>query len=122
MNYKAELRGFALDRAIRTAEINKSVLGHTSDLADIIKQADEIVEYLYIPEKDIKGMLETVVPMIAQSGDLERIADLILQLQQLEAEMQAGLKGSEPVVSAPEAPEIVPVEAVEAVVTPEVVA
>lgn len=87
MNYKAELRGFSLDRAIRIAEINKEIP------ADIFAEAEKIVEYLYIAEKDIKSLLETVVPLIVQSGDLERVGDLILQLQQLEAEMKANIKG-----------------------------
>jgi len=87
MNYKAELRGFALDRAIRMAEVAKALP------TDVFAEAEKIVEYLYIEEKDIKSLLETVVPLIVQSGDLERIGDLILQLQQLEAEMKANIKG-----------------------------
>lgn len=86
MNYKAELRGFALDRAIRMAEVAQELP------VDIFADAEKIVEYLYIAEKDIKSHLETIVPMIAQAGDIERLTDLILQLQQLKAEMEAGIK------------------------------
>lgn len=93
MNYKAELRGFALDRAVRIAE----VYGVQMDSGTVFEQADKIVEYLYIPEKDIKSLLDAVVPLIVQSGDLEKISGLILELQQLRAEMEAGLKA--PVVA-----------------------
>ena len=40
MNYKAELCGFALDRAIKAAEIS----GTKPDLAKLLQDADTIVE------------------------------------------------------------------------------
>lgn len=85
MNYKAELRGFALDRAIRLSEINNNLPD------DIFAEADKIVNYLYIEEKDIKSHLETLLPLIVRANDLEKLEDLILQLQQIKAEMEAGI-------------------------------
>ncbi len=98
MNYKAELRGFALDRATRLAEIAKELP------ACIFAEADKIVEYLYIAEKDIKGLLEAALPLIVQSGDIDKISGLILELQQIEAEVKAGIKAP---VSEPVTPEVV---------------
>lgn len=86
MNYKAELRGFALDRAIRIAEINKGFA------EDVYATADKIVDYLYIPDKDIKGLLDVAIPLIAQSGDIDKISTMILELQQIEAELKAGVQ------------------------------
>ncbi len=90
MNYKAELRGFALDRAIKAAELT----GVAVRLSDLKSDADEIVDYLYIPEKDIDSHLQTLMPLIAKANDIEKLRDLILQLQQFEAEMAAGIKGA----------------------------
>tara|TARA_R110000868_G_C10566430_1_gene737361 strand:- start:226 stop:507 length:282 start_codon:yes stop_codon:yes gene_type:complete len=87
MNYKAELRGFALDRAIRIAELGKV---HQM-VSDIERMANEIVNYLYIPEKDIKSHLDTLLPLIVQSGDIDKIDTLILELQQIRAEMAANI-------------------------------
>ncbi len=88
MNYKSELRGFALDRAIRIAEVaqNKEYTDN------IFANANAIVDYIYIPEKDIKSHLDTLMPLIVQSGDIERIDALILDLQQIRAEMDANIK------------------------------
>ena len=84
-NYKAELRGFALDRAIRAAEINKALP------ADIFAEADKIVDYLYIQDKDIESHLQALLPMIMQSGSVEKLSELILHLEQFKAEMEAGI-------------------------------
>lgn len=90
MNYKAELRGFALDRAIRIAELSDDAVNY----AGIVNTAEDIVEYLYIPDKDIKSHLETIVPLIIKGGDIEKLDGLILELQQIRAEMDADIKRS----------------------------
>lgn len=109
MNYKAELRGFALDRAIRVAELekNKKLTELTNEIAinpkpavyldDIISDADKIVDYLYIAEKDIKSHLDSLMPLIVNSGDMNRIDALILDLQQIRAEMAANIIPTKPV-------------------------
>lgn len=81
MNYKAELRGFALDRAIRMKEVGAATC------ESIIEQADKIVDYIYIADKDIKSHIDTLVPLIVQSGDIEKLDTFILELQQIRAEM-----------------------------------
>ncbi len=88
MNYKAELRGFGLDRRLRLAEINKETLTEEELFAGV----DKIVEYLYIPEKDVKSLIEAALPLIVQMGDLDKISGLILELQQIEAEMKANIR------------------------------
>lgn len=87
MNYKAQLRGFAFDRAKDIAKNNNEIV----TLEQLKKASEEIVEYLYIPEKDIESHLETLMPLICKAGDLERLDTLILQLQQIKAEMEAGI-------------------------------
>jgi hypothetical protein len=91
LNYKSELRGFALDRALRVLEVTKPLVA-TSE--DVLAQADKIVEYLYIPDKDIKSHLDTLLPLIVQTRDLDRIDALILDLQQIRAEMAADVGGA----------------------------
>ncbi len=106
MNYKAELRGFALDRAIRIAEVAKAVPG------DLFAEAEKIADYLYVAEKDLVSHLDTlfplikntteaaetidklinlIIPLIRNTGDAEKLGDFILALQQEEAELKAGL-------------------------------
>lgn len=87
MNYKAELRGFGLDRALRLAEANKEKLS----TEEIFKRAEEIVDYLYIPEKDIDSHLKTLLPLIGQTGDVDTIEKLILTLEQMKAEIEANI-------------------------------
>lgn len=87
MNYKAELCGFALDRAIKAAEIS----GTKPDLARLLQDADTIVDYLYIAEKDIDSHLQTLLPLIRNSGDVEKMGNLILTLEHMKAEMEAGI-------------------------------
>jgi len=88
MNYKAELRGFAVDRSLRLAEI----AGDKNINFDSIKvTAEKIVDYLYIPEKDIQSHLESVMPLIRKCGEADKITALIAELQQVEAEIRAGV-------------------------------
>lgn len=96
MNYKAELRGFALDRATRVLEIaakGEGVIdrlkGEDVTIEAAIGAADKIVDYLYIPEKDIQELVDTLVPLLVQSGDIDKLDTFILELQQLRAEMAA---------------------------------
>ncbi len=86
MNYKAELRGFALDRATKILESNG---GHTA--ADVFALADQITDYLYIPEKDIDAHLQTLFPLVRESGDVVKIGNIILAFEQMKAELEAGI-------------------------------
>lgn len=85
MNYKAELRGFCVDRATKILEGGADPFS----IDDVLKAAEQLVDYLYIPEKDIKALLETVIPLIIQSDDMEKLDNLILELQQIKAEAEA---------------------------------
>lgn len=97
MNYKAELRGFALQNAIKIVEVaGYGALGLADQMPDdIFKAAEKIVDYLYILEKDIKSHIDTLIPLIVQSGDIEKMDQFILELQQIQAEMVAGIKKPE---------------------------
>ena len=85
-NYKAELKGFCLDRAIRMAEVAKELP------KDIFAEADKLVEYLYIEDKDIESHIQALLPMIMRSGSVEKLDELILHLEQFKAEMEAGIR------------------------------
>ena len=85
MNYKSELRGFALDRAIKLNE------GQNRQLAAIQADADAIVEFLYMPEKDIESHVKTLVDLIAGGKEVDKLKAFILELQQILAEMEAGI-------------------------------
>jgi|TARA_B110000503_G_scaffold6629_1_gene9065 hypothetical protein len=85
MNYKSELRGFALDRAIKLNE------GQNKDLAAIRTDADSIVDYLYIAEKDIESHVKTLVDLIGQGREMDKLKAFIVELQQILAEMEAGV-------------------------------
>lgn len=87
MNYKAELRGFALDRATQIAKLSDG-----ATFKDVKKMADEIVEYLYLPEKDLKSHIESISKLIQETGDFEIVETLLLELNQLKAEYEAQIK------------------------------
>lgn len=82
MNYKAELRGFSLDRASKLKEMDHGI--------DVFEMSDKIVEYLYIPEKDIDSHLQTLLPLLRESGNTNKLDALILALEQMKAELEAG--------------------------------
>jgi len=85
MNYKAELRGFALDRAIKLNE------GQNRQLTAIQADADAIVEYLYIAEKDIESHVKTLIDLIVEGKETDKLKAFILELQQILAEVDAGV-------------------------------
>ena len=85
MNYKSELRGFALDRAIKMLE------GQSKSMVEIQDTADAIVEYLYIGEKDIESHVKTLVDLIGQGREIDKLKAFIVELQQILAEMEAGV-------------------------------
>ena len=87
MNYRAELRAHGFDRALKFNADNKSGL----TFEQIVELAEEIGDYLYIPEKDIDSHLKTLLPLIVQANDLEKTDNLILELQQIRAEMAANI-------------------------------
>jgi len=74
MNYRSELRGFALDRATRLIEAKALV-------AEPFELAEKIVELPLHPEKDIDSHLQTLFPLIRQANDVELIGNLILTLE-----------------------------------------
>lgn len=87
MNYRAELKGYCFDRALKfNADNSKNM-----PIDSVLELADRLAEYFYIPEKDIDSHLQTLMPLIVRSNDLEKIDNLILQLQQIRAEMAAGI-------------------------------
>jgi hypothetical protein len=88
MNYKAELRGFALDRATEVAKFGDK----DKSIKEIMADADELVDYLYIPDKDLESHIQSISKLIQESGNVEIVKKLLLELQQIEAEIEAGIK------------------------------
>lgn len=89
--YKSELKGFALDRALKLIDANKEKSSVVATIDEVLALADKIVDYIYILDKDIRDQVEYTVAMIAKAGNLEKIDNLILHLQQIKAELEAGI-------------------------------
>lgn len=88
MNYKAELKGFAFDRAREIAKANGGV--HTP--ADIIKMSDEIIEYCYVPHKDIDDHIGYLFELLRKHGEVEKIDALTQTLGVIREELERDKK------------------------------
>lgn len=72
MNYKAELRGFAFDRASN----HFKNMGATPSLKDVLETADRLVEYFYIPDRDFADTAQHIMPL-AEDADLDALAEVV---------------------------------------------
>lgn len=93
MNYRAELKGFSFDRAVRASEVSHQ----KKDLKELMEDAEILANFFYIPDKDIDSHISTLIPLITRSGDIKKIDNFILGLEQIKAEMEAGVIPSDSV-------------------------
>lgn len=74
MNYKSQLKGWAIDRAI---EIHK---GQSASFDQIMATADKLLEYCYIADEDFHGTAKLLIGM-APDVELENLDHVIAALQ-----------------------------------------
>lgn len=85
MNYKSQLRGFALDRAIEIAKIGKD----PQTIAQLTVTADQIAAYCYDPDKDFKDCIAHISSILKESPDaLAKINQMQQELGVIEEDIQ----------------------------------
>ncbi len=60
MNYKSQLKGWAIDRVIELAKAN----GAKSDLAAIMADADTLAAYAYVPREDMESTAKDLFELV----------------------------------------------------------
>src|ERR1700753_1456422 len=88
MNYKSQLRGWAIDRTI---ELWKAT-GFKSGLDELFKHADDLAGYAYVAEEDFKDVCARLVALIKESKDpLDKVHALQNELLFIDEQIQAQL-------------------------------
>lgn len=94
MNYKSQLRSWAVDRVIRMAEATKAE--HLT-VEEITAKADALVAYTYQADEDFNDACRRVVELLKESPDaIELVGKLQAELAFIEEQMNAQLNRSKP--------------------------
>ncbi len=96
MNYKSQLRGWAIDRAIEARKAGFEV-------PDMKAYADELMAYAYVPEEDLLDCCKRLVEIIgALPGEeaQDKINELRNELDFFEEQLQVKRVANEPAVGA----------------------
>lgn len=89
MNYKSQLKSWAIDRAIRLREVNFREL---DSMEAIKKAADDLVAYAYQGEEDFADACKRMVECLKEMPDaLEKVNQVQQELLFIEEQMQAQL-------------------------------
>lgn len=81
MNYRAELKGWCLDRAIRICEVN----GSKPEMAEIMKMAESLADYAYVPNKDMHDTADYLFGLVRNAAPGEaKIAELMAALERIQ--------------------------------------
>lgn len=77
MNYKSELRGWAFDRATEASKAAKK----ESTIEELMKDAEALAAWAYIPDRDFKDTLVHLSNLLKQMAEpLEAVDQLLLEL------------------------------------------
>lgn len=82
MNYKSQLKGWAVDRAIELFKIGYlggSFIGRES-LQELEKCADQLVTYAYVLEEDIGATAKSFLELLRQAPDDQDTAGLVAMM------------------------------------------
>ena len=83
MNYKSQLKGWGIDRAIELAKAN----GSKPDVGEITKLADELAAYAYVPREDLESTAKDLFELVRNAPANEAsIAALIGTLEHIKAD------------------------------------
>lgn len=74
MNYKSQLRGWAIDRVIELAKAN----GSKPDLTDIMEQAKDLAAYAYIVREDLESTAKDLFELVRNSKPNEASIDALI--------------------------------------------
>lgn len=96
MNYRAELKGFCVDRVIRMWEVDGA--SHTPrNISALTEAAEKLADYCYVPNKDLHDTAGYLFELMrsAEAGEAH-IDEVMAQLEQIKVErMRQGLDKKE---------------------------
>lgn len=87
MNYKSQLKGWAVDRVIELAKANAT----KPTLADVMDEATRLAKYAYVGEEDFKDACQRVVECLKEmclADALERIIQLQNELAYVQEDIE----------------------------------
>lgn len=88
MNYKSQLKAWAVDRVISLTSATKATL----TLEQLMSQSDALVAYAYVGEEDFTDACKRVTECLEGMPDaLERVQELQKEMLYIEEQMQAQL-------------------------------
>ncbi len=84
MNYKSQLKGWAVDRVIEFCKATESnVL-----FEEVMTKADELAAYAYVAEEDFQTTAKSLIEL-APEATVEQLEHLIAALQMVQEQSQA---------------------------------
>lgn len=76
MNYKSQLKGWAVDRVIELYKAEGKLVGRPLDV--LMKDADVLADYCYIPVKDLESHAEDLFELVRNAPEGEDRIDALL--------------------------------------------
>lgn len=74
MNYKSQLKGWAVDRVIELAKAN----GSKPELSDVMNAADTLAAYAYVPREDLESAAKDLFDLVRKAAPGESSVDALL--------------------------------------------
>lgn len=98
MNYKSQLKGWAVDRVIESVKAGVVLNpGFPSTMSDIKVAAGDLAAYAYQAEEDFMDACKRVVECLKEMPDaLEKVGYLQNELAYIDEQMRAQLSRSKP--------------------------
>lgn len=76
MNYKSQLKGWAVDRVIEAARAEALNLNGT--LTSIMETADQLAEYAYVPREDLESTAKDLFELVRNAPSNESSIDALI--------------------------------------------
>ena len=88
MNYKSQLKGWSVDRVIEIARANVNS-GALVTVEDVMKQADQLAAYAYVPEEDLKTTANALFDLLRRApAGAANIDILLAALEDIKADRE----------------------------------
>ena len=102
MNYKSQLKGWAVDRIIELWKVHKP---SPVDLATLKQQSDELAAYAYVPREDLestaKDLFELVRNAPAGQSSVDALIGTLEHIREDRIRQQIDVMPGEPVAAQP---------------------
>lgn len=76
MNYKSQLRGWAVDRIIES--VKAGAIKDVTDLASLKTTADELAAYAYVPREDLESTAKDLFELVRKAEPGQASIDMLI--------------------------------------------